>query len=625
MDKALLKDELKNQVKPSGDAKPSIDEVISTAVKINTANQAVVSKEAILNTAMKINLLDYTCKEYEQALINHKDVKSYDDNRYFTTKEIAALEVKIVNDVREQQNTVQSLFTDKEIELGIKNYETKKNFELTNDQREAVKHILSSKDKVIAIQGDAGTGKTTMLDCVNDIVKNKSINLDLQGLSFTGKAAYEIEQASGIESQTIARFTHSQANTSNQPTMYVVDEASMLSIKDMGALMSKIDDNARVVLIGDTKQLQSIGAGKIFSTLQDEKAISTVTMSESKRQTEQVYKESTNKLAEKITPEAFDTLDQGGKIFEVKDREQRFTDVTNKYCESHQDTILVTATNRDRQELNTTIRRKLQKDGKIGNNDVGFIIRESKNLAEEQRYFNQSYSVNDLVVVNTDLLGKAGLEGQITTVNKAGNSITIKDKNNVSYDINLSKSGGDVAVYTEKMRKFTNGDKIIFLKNDKGLELTNGQTATIKDIDKSGKAKLILENGKEKTINLVTQYKYVAHGYAITDYKSQGQTAKKVIYHADTKSVNFNQAYVSITRGKEDIAIFTDDKDKFKDKITKEQEKTTIHEFERQEAKKQETKLAKAIDKPEKTPEIKIDTPKIIYCTPLSRPILTEL
>ncbi|MFN8912456.1 MAG: ATP-dependent RecD-like DNA helicase, partial [Alphaproteobacteria bacterium] len=392
--------------------------------------------------------------------------------------------------------------------------------------------------------------------------------------------------ASGIESDTVARFIHSQKGINSEPAMYVVDEASMLSIKDMDSLMNRIDNNARLVLIGDVKQLQSIGAGKIFSTLQSEKAINTVVMSESKRQVEQLYKKSVQKMAEKITSEAFNLLDKSGKILEIKDRDERLMLIANKYCERHKDTILVTATNRDCQELNNIIRWKLQKEGKIGTGDIGLIMREQKTIIEEQRFFYQSYNINDLVVVNTDILGKAGLEGNITYIDKKSNSITIKDKNNNNYDINLSKDGADLSVYTEKLKQFTHGDKIVFLKNDKGLGISNGQTATIQEIDCNGKAKLTLDNGKTQTINLSKQYKYVAHGYALTDYKAQGQTAKVVIYHADTYNVvNFNQAYVGITRGKEDIAIFTDDKVMFKEMIEKEQEKTTIHEFERNEKK----------------------------------------
>ena len=85
-----------------------------------------------------------------------------------------------------------------------------------------------------------------------------------------------------------------------------------------------------------------------------------------------------------------------------------------------------------------------------------------------------------------------------------------------------------------------------------------------------------MEKGKTLQFNPEKQYKYIGHGYALTDYKSQGQTEKHVIYHADTnKVVNFNQAYVGITRGKESVTIYTNDKAILKQMVQQEQQKTT--------------------------------------------------
>ena len=89
-----------------------------------------------------------------------------------------------------------------------------------------------------------------------------------------------------------------------------------------------------------------------------------------------------------------------------------------------------------------------------------------------------------------------------------------------------------------------------------------------------------MENGRELTFNPNTQYKYIGHAYAITDYKSQGQTAKNVIYHADTdRKVNFNQAYVGITRGKDSVVIYTNDKAKLISQAQEAQMKTSTLDY----------------------------------------------
>ena len=72
----------------------------------------------------------------------------------------------------------------------------------------------------------------------------------------------------------------------------------------------------------------------------------------------------------------------------------------------------------------------------------------------------------------------------------------------------------------------------------------------------------------------------MSHGYSVTDYKSQGQTSKHVIYHADSsKGVNFNQAYVGITRGKQSIKIYTDSKEQLHSGINQERTKTSTLDY----------------------------------------------
>lgn len=557
--------------------KADINELVYKAVEFCVVTEAVVSKEEILKVAMENNVGNYSVAELEVALINHVGLKNY-NNSHFTTKELAAIETQIINNTKEQQGTQLALFEVEKIEQEIIRYEMEKGFKLSLDQKNGIIHILNSTDRIIAIQGDAGTGKTTMIDCVNTIINREKIDLTLNGLAYTGKAAYELEKSSNVVSQTIASFLHKKEGE-NKSCMYIVDEASMLSIKNMDDMLNKIDDNSRIVLIGDSKQLQSIGAGKIFTTLQDEKAINSVVLKDSKRQTEQIYKEATGHMANRLTNKAFDMLNDNGKIIEVYNKEERLSIISNQYCADYKNTLLVTATNKDRVELINKIRDILHESGKISNSVVELQVREVKNLNDNEKTYSNNYAINDIVIFNGP--DKAGVEGGIIAINDSNNTITLKDKTNSLHEIDLTEYGKSLLVYKEKLNKITAGEKIIFLKNDKSLQVNNGQTAIVKSITADGRARLMMENGKERIINLRTQYKYVDYGYAITDYKSQGQTAKNVIYNADTSLANYNQAYVGISRGKDNITIYTDNKDKLKQQIGLEKEKTTIIEFEK--------------------------------------------
>jgi ATP-dependent exoDNAse (exonuclease V) alpha subunit len=84
-----------------------------------------------------------------------------------------------------------------------------------------------------------------------------------------------------------------------------------------------------------------------------------------------------------------------------------------------------------------------------------------------------------------------------------------------------------------------------------------------------------LDTNKDIVLNLRT-YNYLDHGYAVTDYKSQGQTSKEVIFHANTEKINsYNSFYVAVTRGKDNLSVYTNDRDKLKEQVKKEVMKTS--------------------------------------------------
>jgi conjugative relaxase-like TrwC/TraI family protein len=551
-------------------------DIIKYAINIATEHEAVAKNEDVLRIATKLSVGEFRISDLENAFINDKDIVKLDN--MCTTKSIIAMEHKIVADVENGKNALTAINTAEQVNRGINEYEIDHRFNLTNGQKESVAHILTSPDKVIAIQGDAGTGKTTMLDVVRTITEKDKV--EVIGLSFTGKAASEIEEASKIPSRTIASFLNTAPESSPLSKVMVVDEASMLSIKDMNALLKRCDDNTKLVLIGDTKQLQTIGQGKIFSSLQEKQAINVVRMSEVQRQTDADYKNIVDKIGAKQVAEAFKKLDSKGKINEVADRGERLEAIVADYMKNARSTIIVTAVNKDREELNRLIRSEMIDSGKVKYGDKDVLTREVKSIIGENKSFAQSYMKGDIIVINSaGVIGKAGLETIVTAVDQHNHILQLHSKGQ-TYDLDLKQHGQELQVYTEQLKGFAQGDKIIFLKNDNGLNVKNGQTGVVKSINKDGKFTVMLDNKKEVSFNSKTQYNYISHGYALTDYKSQGQTAKHVIYHADTNKVtNYNQAYVAITRGKQSVKIYTDDKVALTAKVKEEQNKTTTLDY----------------------------------------------
>ena len=154
---------------------------------------------------------------------------------------------------------------------------------LTDGQKAAVKLILSSKDRVIGVQGYAGTGKTTMLRRARALAQKNGYRL--MGLAPSASAVKTLAAEAGIESETLQRFLARNAGVAEgrltrkgakalrgafSKTVLVVDEASLASTVQMRNLLriAKAIRLPRVVLVGDEKQLDAVDAGKAFAQLQ---------------------------------------------------------------------------------------------------------------------------------------------------------------------------------------------------------------------------------------------------------------------------------------------------------------------------------------------------------------------
>lgn len=617
-------------------------EYIHAAARIQTEQESTFTREDILKTAMTLSVGEYRHQDLEKAFLEDREIVRLDRNIY-TTREMMSIEKEIAEKVRQGHNCIHAIAEKENVQKGIKSFEAQKGITLTQGQKDAINHILTSRDAYIGIQGDAGTGKTTMLAAIREQAEKEGY--EIRGLGFTGKAAAEVEMQAGIKSQTIdsfllllekekgpedinARFDLYRENLDHikdiekrhdaierlediraealdrypdpdkKKQIWVVDEASMLGSRKMHELMLKAElENAKVVFIGDVKQLQSIEAGRTFQKLQETGELRTVRMAEIQRQRDESYRDIVSDMSEKRIGQALQKLEKQNRIFEIPDRHDRLNAITQDYMAHGKDTIVVTARNADRNDLNRMIRTELKQRNALSQKDHTFVVRESKNLSPVEKHFPQNYQLGDIVVSRrAGVLGRAGTEARVIHISDTI-TVTVRTRDGKDRVLDLKTQGQDLAVYQEKEQQFCQGDRVVFLKNDKGLNVKNGQIGEIKSIDEKGNARIQMEDGRVKDVNLKNQYNYIDHGYAVTSFKSQGQTSRSVIYHADTsRDLSFNQAYVAMTRGKEDLKIYTDSRESFKEKIHLEQTKTSTLDYSKTEV-SLEPKTEKSFDR----------------------------
>jgi len=371
----------------------------------------------------------------------------------------------------------------------------------------------------------------------------------------------------------------------------------MVGIKDMKKLVEFTKKaKAQLTLIGDTKQFKAIRAGDPFSMLQNS-GMKTVKMSEVIRQKDEILKRAVKNLNSYNAQKAFEILDKNGKIQEIESinayQRESFEDgvverIVNDYLNSNENstgviisgkeelstTLILTNTNKMKEKINAAIRDELKRKGKIYQEDFTFIIKESAKLNPTQKFFVQNFSIGQPIIFQNS----PGIEYRVNSIDKEKNRLVLEDETGALKKIDFAKEAANILAYNEKEKGFSIGEKIVFEKNDKALGVNNGDVGIIKNIDRLGNITVLLENKKEINFN-INEYNFFNHGYALTSYKSQGQTTNKVISYMDSSMQNFNSFYVTITRAVNDIKIYTDDKDQLKEMITHEQTKTNISDI----------------------------------------------
>jgi conjugative relaxase-like TrwC/TraI family protein len=555
---------------------------IRSAAKIGTEQESTFAKENILRTAGTLSLGEYRMNELEEAfheLIKDREIiplsKEYNE---YTTRQMYELESKIIEKVRDGKGLFHESISKEEVQHAKDhNYGS-----LTEDQKQAVEHILTSTDFVVGVQGSAGTGKTTMLRAVNNEAVNQGISV--RGLAFTGKAADELQAGSGIESWTVHSFLMNDSELSGNRELWIVDEASMLGSRQIFELLEKASFNdAQIVLVGDTKQLQAIDAGPIFDRLQRGNVMDTVKMNSIVRQEAGYMRDIAVLIQERERIDsAMSRLSERNHIHEIQGRDERLSAMTKDYisADDYSHSLIITGTNSDRNDLNNAIRDELKSQDRLKGDEHTFIVRESRNMRPEEKRFAQSYQEGDLVYARkAGVMGRAGTEARIVDVDHSRHAVTLTSEKGGIFTIDLMKDGDKLSVYAEREKSFMAGDHMVFTKNDKRLNVKNGLRGEITSLDDRGAMTVTLPTGREVAFN-VNDYSYIDHAYAVTSYKSQGQSVDTVYYHADTsKKVNYNEFYVALTRSRSDVHIFTDYEERLKEQAKEIREKTFSQDY----------------------------------------------
>jgi len=498
------------------------------------------------------HLGEQTWEELEGAISTNPELIKVEEQK-FTTQAAINLELNTIRLMQQGRGNVKPLaFSESWV----------RDSTLTQEQKQAIQLTCTTPDQFIAWQGSAGSGKTYALNTLKQIAHTQGYQV--RGFAPSAEAAHELGQALDIQTETVAALLASQ-NRETENAIWIVDEAGLLSMKDARALLARATiEQARVILVGDTKQLSAVEVGNPFKSLQAG-GITTAYLDETLRQQRQELKTAVQLIAQGKMVQGIDTLDAAGCIREVETADVRRKQLAQDYLalssEERKQTLILAGTNQERLALTQTLRAELQAEGSLGQD--AFTIRglRQKNITKAQAGYVTVYQPGDVLVPTQDYKKQGLLKGQQYRV------VSVARENR---RLIVETTGGQVmavdpgrcplkSVYVEQKVQVAPGDQLRWTKNDRPHKRRNGQRFTVQQIEPDGIAQIIDGEENRQQINLSGR-QYVDYAWVSTTYGSQGKTADRVMALMDSTTTNRESFYVTVSRTKHHLALYTADK-----------------------------------------------------------------
>lgn len=381
----------------------------------------------------------------------------------------------------------------------------------------------------------------------------------------TAKAA-EVLQKEGFEAHTVARLLLDQRmQAAVAGGRVVIDEASMLGHKDAYRLFKLADQlDLTLIYIGDPMQHGSVGRGATMRLLSQYGNVNPIRLSTILRQKDADdarYLTAAKLLSEGKAVEGLDTFDQMAWVKEIGDDADRFQAIAADYVQgmaelsglkADERVLVVSPTHAESARIVAEIRIQLKAAGQLGKEDREFTRLVAADASEAERGEASTFRTGQVIQFHQQA-------GRF----KKGDRLTVSDPALVPTEF-----AGKFALYRPESIKLAVGESIRFTAPVKAIQrdkvYKNGDTRTIAAFTPGGN--LRLDDG----CVIAAGAGHLRHAYVETSFGSQGRTVQRVILGMSSQSLgatNTEQMYVSSTRARQRLTLYTDDKEAVREAI----------------------------------------------------------
>jgi conjugative relaxase-like TrwC/TraI family protein len=447
---------------------------------------------------------------------------------------------------------------------------------LNDEQRTAIKSLLASTNMVSVFRGGAGTGKSFVL---NELVGQvQQSGREVVVLAPQRQQVVEMERAGFPSPMTLASFLIKPDLVTG--AVVVVDESGQIGGRQMLDLIRLVRErNARLILSGDTRQHGAVEASDALLAIERHSGVKPIELHKIRRQDPALgrdndertrikqYRKAVESAAGGKMDESFERLDKMGAVVEcgLGMQADKLADEYVRLAEQNEAAVVVSQTWGEVHRVNERVRDALKGKGLLGAADTMVQVLDKLDRTNAQKRDARFYPSDAIVVFNQKVsVAQPGTQGKLAGIVQVGVLIEVGGKIVTVPNKLLDR----ITLCQTREVNVADGDRLHLKANRKlksGGRVTNGELVTVQNVQSDGGIELTDGRILDKS------FREFLPGYAVTSYGSQGKTVDYVLFSDSTikAATNAQQWYVTISRGRRGVRIFTPDKEQLRENVSR--------------------------------------------------------